>query len=484
MKRVFEQLNGPSEGILWLFCRRFTHPTHRFMGCVAGLSILFVQCAVYNAARAQAPDRSGGGETQPEATPPVLPEPPLDTAADPSVEKSGEPPLTGPRRAPKAGDEVLIEFRNGDRIEGKYIRAEQGAYFVQVSAVEVRMPAADVERLTVLDTAMERYERMRKQIRDDDADRLVVLADWLQRRRMFPEARAELERALSVEPNHPEGNRLLAVVEQLEALDTRRGSGRDKEIERQREEANRFPERPKPSEFPLLNPDEINLLKVYEVDLRDPPSLTIPREVAERLLIEYSDHPLVPEERSAREALLRRPSSEILDLMFRLRARDFYGRVQVTDQPRSMRLFRDNVHAGWLVTSCASTACHGGSDSGRLQLFNYRPTAEASVYTNFLILDRFRTRQGEALIDYEEPERSLLLQMALPAPDVRTPHPQVPGWRPVFRNRESRRYVQSLEWIRSMYRPRPDYPIEYEAPGVKADPVRESLPAPLDPVER
>jgi hypothetical protein len=130
-----------------------------------------------------------------------------------------------------------------------------------------------------------------------------------------------------------------------------------------------------------------------------------------------------------------------------------------------MEFFRDRVHSTWIVNTMATTRCHGGSASGRLQLFNRRPTAEQSVYTNFLILDRFVTSDGRKLIDYASPESSLLLQMALPRADSRNPHPEVPGWEPAFTNRESRRYKQAIEWIRLMYRPRPDYPIEYLPPG-------------------
>lgn len=394
-------------------------------------------------------------------------------------------PVTASTSAPKPGDDVLILLVDGERLEGEFVSQDVIRIVLRIAGVELSLDRPSVERMAVLDSPAERYTRMREMIADDDPDRLVMLAEWLQRRRMYKEALTELDAALKADPNHEEARRTRALVAPLAELAERRSAGdrSQEDRERQAAEARRFPIRPKTSEFPLLSAADINLIKVYEVDLRDPPKMTIARETVERLLVQYADEPIIPEAREAREAFLRKPVEEVLDIMFRLRAREMYGEVRVSDQPRSMKLFRDHVHAGWLVSSCASTACHGGSEAGALHLFNYRPTAEESVYTNFIILDRFKTRAGEPLIDYENPDRSLLVQMALPRDDVRSPHPQIPGWRPAFRNREARRYLQTLEWIRSMYRPRPEYPIEYEPPGTK--PPAEGEPPPANaPVER
>src|SRR5690606_26176551 len=137
---------------------------------------------------------------------------------------------------------------------------------------------------------------------------------------------------------------------------------------------------------------QINLLKVYEIDLNDPPRLMISRRTVEDLLSTYAGHPLIPVSVEGRDAIMRWRDVQVLDLIFRLRARDFYGRVEVLESPASMKRFRDDVNRGWLVNSCATTRCHGGEQAGRLRLFNRRPSAEASYYTNFLILDRFRLK--------------------------------------------------------------------------------------------
>lgn len=83
-----------------------------------------------------------------------------------------------------------------------------------------------------------------------------------------------------------------------------------------------------------------------------------------------------------------------------------------------------------------------------------------------MILERFKMggSAGQSLISYARPETSPLLQLGLPRDDSASPHPEVDGWRPVFRSRDDRRFLQAVEWLRSMHRPRPEIPIQYEPP--------------------
>lgn len=410
--------------------------------------------------------------------------------AEEQAAKGGDPaPIESPipeRRDPVAGDEVVVVMASGERVEGEFVARTDRDLEIRISGVTLRIGNDTIERVILLDPPAVRYKRMRSLINDEDTDRIVMLADWLRRQRMYDEALHELEHVLSVSPNDGEALRLRATVEQLKALEERRRERAAAPPVTPRAEegvAPAQPRRPTPGEFPLLRPDQINLMKVFEIDLNHPPRMVVPREVVDRLLREYAESPLIPTTREGREALYRRSPAQLLDLMYRLRARALYEQVQVLELPRSMRLFRDHVHAAWLVNSCATTRCHGGREAGRLQLTNYRPTSEESVFTNFLIIDRFRTASGEALIDYAEPERSVLLQMGLPRDDALHPHPVVAGWNPVFRTREARRFAQAVDWIRSMYRPRPDYGVVYSPPG-ESVPRSEGGDGDGEPVER
>jgi len=379
--------------------------------------------------------------------------------------------------------EAIITKTDGKQVEGLLIREDADAIVLQTRRGEVIIPTSLVRDVEILDPLIERYRRLRADIPEGDVIGRINLAEWLRDRRAYRLALSEVDKALSIEPFNREAKRLRRWLElQIELARPAEGTA----SERGRERRDR---REKKREFPLLGEGEVNLLKVFEVDLSDPPRMVIDRETVDRFLEAYADHPLIPPTEAGRDAIRRWAAPRVLDLMFRVKARDFYHDVRVLDDPEAMKRFREEVHDRWLINSCATTACHGGEAAGRLYLNNdtmRRGKREEIVYTNFLILERFKLADGTPLIDYEHPRSSPLLQMGLPREKSEHPHPEVgarrgtAGWRHVFRDDRDLRFREALEWINAMYRPRPDYPIEYEPP--KPDgPLSET---PAEPVER
>lgn len=358
--------------------------------------------------------------------------------------------------------EVSVYLKSGQRISGLLLDSNRSELVLRIAGIPTHLPMSEIERYDVLPPVLQRYQKLRESI-GNDPDQIVHLAEWLQAREQHALALTEILRALEVNPDHGGARRLRAVLEQQILL--RNKAGTPTEPSGHGETAT--PSRPKPGEFPLLAPDQINLIKVYELNLQDKPRVSISRETVLRMLEANAGHPLVPVTREGREAILRKSANEILDLMFRLQAREFYPQVEVIDQPRPFKLFRDDIQRTWLM-SCASNSCHGGLEAGRLVLHNKSPNSEASVYTNFLILNRFVTSSGQSLINWDNPDRSPLLQYGLPRADSLFPHPVAPrgasgadAWKPEFRSVDDKMFVRAVEWIRMMYRPRPTYPLDY-----------------------
>ncbi len=386
-------------------------------------------------------------------------------------------PATGvPEAAKEAEPETVVLLRDGRRVTGFLVAQTVEGVTLRVGGLQTRLAADLIDRVEIQPPVAERYRAMREAIDPSDPDQLVQLAEWLRSRALYDDAIAELTRALSLKPGHAEAARLLLLVRGQRELAARSG--------RTRTDAPRRPT-PEPArnraEFPVLSPDQINSIKIYEVDLKDPPDLLVPRETITRLLDAHAGDPAIPPTQEGRDQIYRLPPAGQLELIFKLQARELYPQVQVLSQPRSMLRFRDDVHRPWIMNSCATTRCHGGAEAGRLFLNNRRPNSEATVYTNFLILDRFRLPDGSPLIDFEQPARSPLLHMALPRRESLFPHPSVPGpdgrgdlWRPVIRSAEDRRFIQAVEWMKAMYRPRPAYPVDYQPP--EARPASAALP--------
>lgn len=393
-----------------------------------------------------------------------------------------------PEVVPADEPQVVVVLHDGRRLAGVLEARTDSAVTIRIAGIRLTLQRTDIARLEVLEPVAVQHQRMLEAIGPQDAAGLVELARWALERERYDLAEEDLREALAIAPNDPEAEELLRLVVSLRELRRRAGTGEPSEAGA----AARSEAEPDDA-FPLLTAEQINLIKVFEIDLSDPPRLLIPREVVEAFLEAYAGQPEVPTTPEGRQAFLRRPAAEILGVMFRLRAREFYGRVEVLGRPRAMELFRNNVHRGWLLNGCATAQCHGGSEAGRLQLYTRARNSDATVYTNFLILERFRLADGTPLIDYRQPARSPLLQMGLPRERSAYPHPAVltatgrgERWRPVFRSEQDRTFARAVQWIGTMYQPRPEYPIEYPpATGAQAGaPGDNPGPGPRDPGPR
>ena len=371
--------------------------------------------------------------------------------------------------------ECIVTLVDGGQMSGRLVAENDEGVTIRVGSVLTTFKAEEIDRLILIEPVLERYRRMRRAI-GDDPERILLLAEWLMGERRYALALREVERVLEIEPTNPralEHKRLLE--QQIRLLATAREHEAEPDSEKR-------PSPIKPREFPVLSPEQINLIRVFEVDLANPPKMSVPRETVEKILTYYADAEQVPKTPEGREALFHKRADQILDLLFQLRARELYGDVRVEEDPEAMRRFRVDVHNAWLVRGCATNRCHGGIQAGRLYLKNTKTRSDATVYTNFLILARYRTADGRPLIDYDQPGKSLLLELALPREISAYPHPPVNElgrerpWTPMIRSRDDARFRKTVAWIRSMYQPHPDYPIDYTPPRPVPEDTGEDTP--------
>lgn len=393
-------------------------------------------------------------EHAPDAEPIAAPVGPAPGADAPAAKKVTE--------TPEVETELLLT--DGRRITGVLVEQTELTVTLRVAGIETPFPRTAISRLRTRPGVEEEYKSLRAKVRDLDFIERIKIADWLRVKERFDLSLQELDGVLALDPRNVEAAQLRTRALLEQDLASRRlppgAAPKPKERKVSRAEA----------DFPLLTDDQINLIRVFEVDLNAGPRLTVSKEAIEKLVETYGGRDEVPTTREGRDAFLRKPASEILGVLFRLRAREMYNEVKVLDHPPALRAFRDDVHNAWFLNSCATTACHAGSDAGRLHMANKGTPPDRVVYTNFLIMDRFRLKDGRPLIDYDHPAESPLLLMAMPRGAAGTRHPEeMVGknkvrWRSVLSGPDDPRYKKAIAWIESMYRPRPEYPVEYEAP--------------------
>ncbi len=370
--------------------------------------------------------------------------------------------------ADKEPPEAEILLLDGKRVTGTLIEQTDEKVVIAIAGIPTTFSMSTVNRVKTLPPVEERYEALRSIINVQDVDGTLRLAEWVRSKGRLDLAMIEVERVLKLEPTNPAAKDLKTLVLAQLAVSANKAEARSEQGLAQGPA----------TDFPLLTKEQINLIRVFEVDLANPPRMIITRDTVKRFLEKYAgvtvegkgQLPTTPE---GREVFYRMRPAEVLAWMFELKAREFYPEVTVQDNPKAFQTFRDGLNRNWVVNACATTRCHGGEEAGRLWLYNKLPSSDQSAYTNFLILDRFRLANGQPLISYGEPARSPLLQMGLPRDLAVTKHPEVQGagrgrWQPVFRSEEDARFTQAVEWIKAMYPKRPDYPVDYTVPTPKS----------------
>lgn len=383
------------------------------------------------------------------------------------------------------GVEVVVTLKDGRVFTGMLASRGEGEIVLKIAGIPATFKTSVVEQVRELAPVLERYKQMRDATPVDEVERRGELITWLVDRQYMDVALMEAEVLVSRNPRSGAAKKLLEDLQlknQLLRPTTKSKPGADEPVSPEAPEvsaepslspglvpdavATPIPESIPVADFPVLSAKQINLVKVYELDLSAEPNIIIPRTVVQQLLDTYASSPLVPSTREGREAILRQSPLRTMDLIYRLKARDFYERVNVVDHPAPLRRFRDDVNRSIILNSCATNQCHGGTEAGRLVFATFRPNADPTLYTNFYILQKFRNAEGEGLLNFENPERSLLVQMGLPRDIARVKHPPVlregrDVWKPSFSGPDDHRHQATVEWIRSLYSPRPSYDLQY-----------------------
>lgn len=370
-------------------------------------------------------------------------------------------PQPEPAQQPTAeeGRVATVVLHDGQTITGTLVEESDEAITLLINGIRTTIETRKIRESYIQPPIEERYRAVRATIADDDAEALIQLARWLMDKGRHDLAIAELDGVLKNEPYNETARSLRVIAEQNIKLQ----ANRNKNDEPAKPDRPRLaPERE--TNFPLLSAEDVNLIRVWEIDEKNPPTLTIPRETVEAAMTKYAGHPRIPDAAADRAAILNAPPAEQLQLLFALQAREFYPQVQVHEDPEAVRIFRDQVQRTWLRNACATALCHGGTEAGRLQLARSASMEPEVYYTNMYILERYRTNEGLPLLDFQQPAESYLLHMGLPRRETKTPHPQVRGWRPVFRSQDDRNYRRAADWIDALWTPRPDYGISYDPP--------------------
>ncbi|MEM6550825.1 MAG: hypothetical protein AAF750_01615 [Planctomycetota bacterium] len=327
-------------------------------------------------------------------------------------------------------------------------------------------------------TAAEKeFNQKREALEDDDINGRYQLAFDMYRRDELKIALGELKDLESRAPDDGRMPRLIRLIERRLARDAQNEPPPAADAPAADAPAGDQPDAPK-KEFTgrlvgepvYLDEEQRNILAVFELpaDLAAAePNIRISRTVMQQALRDYADRPEVPRGRQAQADFLREPGWKQLELLFQLRAREYYGKARVLREPDVLRVYRSRINRNYVASYFRK---HFGSGNLPLYLFLKNPGEQREAYTNFYILNQY-SYDGRPMINRDRPEDSLLVQWGLPRDEARFPAPDIENWDPYFSSTEDRRYTELVDWINSLFVPQPAYSIQYAPPTYDVAPV-------------
>ncbi|MGI9014922.1 MAG: hypothetical protein ACR2GY_11835 [Phycisphaerales bacterium] len=370
------------------------------------------------------------------------------------------------------GDVIMVDgtIRSGIVVEDIYAWV-----VIEIEGIRTRFNRAIVDRVELHPTVEEQYATIKQTLRPEQYQQRVELARWLVNERRYALALKDLQ---AIEAEKPGLNGVASLLRFAQAQVALEADAQPEGIvnvpgggtQREATEPDTGPvDASEVLPQKIISQDDVNLIRVYEIDFRNPPRVSIAPETIRALITGYASHEAIPASAEARQSLFRADPIDVVRLIFTVKARDLYSEIKVLSEPPALNLFRTRVHNTWLVNNCATSRCHGGVHAGRLFLHNRNPRDERVRYTNMLILERLKLDPAHPLINFDDAINSRVIQYGLPRNEARDPHPDVPGWKPAFSRSNPALLEDAVRWVNALYQPRPDYPVEYEPPILIGD---------------
>ena len=363
---------------------------------------------------------------------------------------------------------AVVTTTDGRTLEGEMVRETDEVVVLSIAGIEATVPRDQVESLAYRESDRDYFQAKRAELEDDNLDGRLALVQEMVERDAIGIAESELSALDRAFPDNPQVTEKRQLIEARRSLKTGGELNAERGLVRVLGPAippHPAPRRARPPPAPTRtsDDDQINRLKVFEVDLDQNPRITIPRETLDTFLDTYAGQEGVPAGTSERQQFLRLSGTEQLEMFFNKQARDLYGQVQVRSVPGPLAEFRRSVNPRHVARYLAPSFGNGKVEG--FNVFTSRPDSDQEAYTNFYLLTRMKF-DGIPMIDRGNPQQSLLLQWGLPRDQAQHPAPDVEGWRPAFRSADDPTYLRYLAWIESLWgQDTPDYGIDYTPPS-------------------
>ena len=370
------------------------------------------------------------------------------------------------------GQIKVVRLKSGGKVVGtvkKTVKDGKTIYEVTTTIGGVVPVSADkVAGITDQATPDQEYRRRAARIAPNSAADHFELGQWAFQEGMLAIAVKELGIAKRLDPNSDKAAYLYKQAS--EALARRREGGKRVVGKTKGKRKKKW----------LISKRDMNRIRLSELQSRERTKVAFRKKVVDRFIDKMQSSEDFRENRKFAKAFRKWPAEKRLAYILDHAEDDWkiLDDVEIRIDPKVFQTFRRRV---WplVAKSCASSNCHGAAKGkGKLKLLPVSTSDSLGLYTNFLILDLYATKNG-SMISRDVPERSLLMEYGLPEKLAQAKHPgdkKKAKRSPIFRNTKDVRYVAVRKWIDSLTRPRPNYNVKYQPPfgpkAVLSDPLK------------
>ena len=331
-------------------------------------------------------------------------------------------------------------------------------------------------------TVEQEYEKRHSVLAANDVEGRIRLSRWALGRQQYDLAHDAAQEVLDIDKRNADAQELIRTIDAQRKLDRKTGTGATGQPTSPARatgpasgaagtgaaahggDANANATQPGGKEkggnglVPPLSPDEINRVRLLEWHGERNVRVRLQNDVKHRYL---SHSGVKPAEFNKMDAV-----DEAL-LIKKHGTPDMWNDIRIASDPPALQEYRSLIQRA-LLNGCATAACHGGGAGSERFALHTKADHEPEAYANFITLNKFHYKPAKGreaeMIDRNRPEDSLLVQFGLPFDLANTPHPDVEGYRPVFRTKNDPKLRQVVHWIADSLSPlQSDYGVPFDA---------------------
>lgn len=356
--------------------------------------------------------------------------------------------------------EVELLLRNGLKRRGKIKKEDWYKIILITKGAKLTFDRSKVLQIKRVQSFDEKYATLEPYVNYKDPEDVLQFAKWLSKEKKHKLAIVALNRI----PENKQTEEIRTLMKLEVAREKLENNDLNTSVKNDDPPPTSIKSKDKIKQN-ILSDNDINLIRFYELnfDLDQGLKIEAKKSVVKDIIKKKSSSGLVTTNPERHKELVEMSAHEIAQLLIDLRLRDLYNDINVTDDPSSIRAFRNNLHNKWLINRCATNDCHGNPNLGGFYLVNARKKSTQTVYQNFLNIRKFKNKDGLRIINLEQPSLSRLLQAGLPIDLAVYPHPIVKKWKPIFKSMADPEFISSQSWLQRMMRGlEKPYPISTE----------------------